>query len=123
MTELYTLATLVYLERISSNAIAELEKISRCIDRAFHIMGQLEACPWPFVLLIFGLEARTEDERMTVLKSITESGKRTCLTNFSCMKNMLRFAWVQDDLGTAHITYVEKINIVFSTNRTLPAFI
>ena len=123
ITELYRLAVLIYLERSSGNISNESSKISAWVDRGFKLLDELQACNWPLVLFIFGLEARSDAQRLKLLNLVSKSEKETRARNLETAKALVRMSWVQDDLGTKYIDYVEKLDMLLSSSEVLPTIV
>lgn len=123
ITELYRIAALIYLERSSGNISNESDKISAWVDRAFTLLDELQACNWPLLLFIFGLEARSDAQRLKVLNLVSKTEKETRARNLETAKALVRMSWVQDDLGTKYIDYVAKLDMLLSSSEVLPTMV
>jgi hypothetical protein len=69
--ELYRLATLIYLGR-AADSLGK-ENASKWIGKAFIILQRLDAYPRPFPLLIFGLEATTDEQRIALFDLVSKT--------------------------------------------------
>lgn len=123
VTELYQLAILVYLERTSRNFSGQSAKLSKMVSRAFDIFSELETCQWPFPLMIFGCEARSDEHRMLILELISKTERDAHVRSLGCVNNMVRFVWTQDDLAVEQLDYVDKMSTILSTSDTVPTFV
>ncbi|KAI9151375.1 hypothetical protein HJFPF1_08577 [Paramyrothecium foliicola] len=121
--ELYRLASLIYLERSSGNISADSIEIAEWVATGSQLFEKLGTCSLPLLLFIFGLEARSDAERMKILRLISKTERETQARNLNTAKAMIRMSWVQDDLGTSYIDYVEKINMLLSSSKALPTFL
>jgi len=119
--ELLRLATLIYLGRTASSC--GRDDGAQWIDKAFDILGQLDAYPRPFPLLILGLEARTDEQRMVLFELISKTEDGIPMRNMSFTRLMIQSIWVQDDLATRALGYVDRLNVILSSNETLPTFV
>lgn len=119
--ELYRLAALAYLERGSTNFSGPSAKLNRWIDYAFKIMATMETGHQPFIIFIFGCEARSDERRIFILDLFqkAESVKRR---NLNVVHRMVQAVWLQDDLGTGHeVNYLAKLRAVFSSMDIVPS--
>jgi hypothetical protein len=124
IARLYQLAALIYLERASTNMMGpESETINRWSDRAFELLDQTKKCNWPFLFLILGAEAYTDERRQRLLHLVSEAEKLPTSRRFESAKRMVEFVWVQDDLGTKAVNYVGKMNTAFSAYMVVPSFL
>lgn len=122
LTEMYKLVTLIYLERCGGNVLGESAKIKKLSDRAFALLDETNTCNSPFILFILGCEALTDARRLQILRlmSKAEDGH---VRNVSHARDMVRFVWVQEDLGTKACSYVSKMQHIFSTCKVVPTFL
>jgi hypothetical protein len=121
--ELYKLAALIYLERVSNNFSGQSEKIDRYVARAFEILAGMTTCDLPFPLLVFGCEARTDDRRMAILDVIEETTAVSRSRSLGGVQRMVQAIWVQDDLQTENeLDYVMKLDTVITSNIIMPPF-
>lgn len=123
ITELYQLAALVYLERISHNFSCAASQISEMVARGFGILSQLETCQWPFPLMIFACEAWTDEKRMMILELIAKTEREAHARSLDCLKNMIRIFWTQEDLAGKELDYVDKMSAMMSTSDSVPTFV
>lgn len=119
--ELYRLATLIYLGRAANSLGQEIG--SRWIEKAFSILERLDAYPRPFPLLIFGLEATTDEQRITLLDIISRTENIVATRSLSFIRLMIQSIWVQDDLADKELNYVDRLSIILSSNEALPTFV
>jgi hypothetical protein len=121
--ELYKLAGLIYLERISKNFSGQSEKINSYTSRAFQFLDGMGTCYLAFPLLIFGCEARTDNHRMTILDLIERTTKEVRSSTLEGVRSLIQSVWIQDDLETENeLNYVMKLNTVISSTSIIPIF-
>ncbi|CAI7584537.1 unnamed protein product [Penicillium glandicola] len=123
LVELFQLATLVYLNRVSKNIIESAAKTQQRIERAFIIFSELDSCERQFPLFILGCEARTDDERCAVLDLICRTEKRDSSRSLFLTKKLIEAIWAQDDLSQGQIDYTEKLSAIISCCAILPTFV
>ncbi|KAI9154808.1 Beauvericin cluster-specific repressor BEA4 [Paramyrothecium foliicola] len=117
---LLRLASLIYLERRWHNTPEQTEELTGWVDQGFLELGTLEVCPWPFILLIFACEARSDHQRRVLLDVIVRTEEMEPMNNLDQIKAMIRFAWVQEDLGSWTGSYHQMMRLIVSTSETLP---
>jgi hypothetical protein len=94
------------------------------VDQAFALLSQLPACQWPFPLLIFGCEAQTEEQRITILDIMQRTMENGQHRNIATAKQVIEAVWKQSDLVSGDLEYVHKLGVILSsTQRSVPAFI
>ncbi|EEU37968.1 uncharacterized protein NECHADRAFT_84314 [Fusarium vanettenii 77-13-4] len=123
LTRIYQLAALVYIECCASNITVESSEVSEMVDEGFHLMEQLGMCNWPFPLLIFGCEARSDARRLQLLNLVSSAKRKKSGRNLRQVMSMVEFAWKQEDLGTKFISYVTRMQLLFATCGTVPIFL
>lgn len=75
-------------------------------------------------MLVLGMEARTDDRRMIMLRAIHETSKTMNPRNTDLLLHVLQAAWNQDDLMIDQdLDYTNKINMIFSSYNSVPAFL
>jgi len=97
--ELFVLATLLYLERKSTQLVGPSSKTDGWVEDAFLILSRVEHCNKPFPLFIFGREARTDSRRLLILRIIDWTMKKANARSLASLREMLVKLWVQDDLN------------------------
>ena len=122
--ELYQLSALLYLTRASGNTLTP-SQAPQWIDRAFTIFAQLELCSRQLPLFILGIEARNDEERITIL-DLFERSEGTVLSK--CALFMMQCVWKQDDLagaggGGRELDYVEKLGAIISSCDVMMTFV
>jgi len=119
--ELYRLATMIYLGR-AADSLGQ-ENSSKWVEKAFNILQRLDAYPRPFPLLIFGLEATTDDQRIALFDLISKTESSLPMRSLSFIRLMIQSIWVQDDLATTGIGYMDRLSVILSSNEALPTFV
>ncbi|PYI11204.1 hypothetical protein BO78DRAFT_358676 [Aspergillus sclerotiicarbonarius CBS 121057] len=120
--ELFQSAMLVYLHR-SSGALLDPSDIEERIAKAFATFSRVQSCERQLPLFILGCEARTDDERHTVLDLITRTEKMASSRSFFLVRRMIEAIWVQDDLSNNGIDYAAKLSAIISCCNILPSFV
>jgi hypothetical protein len=121
--ELYQLAALLYLERVSRNFSGASDMTSSLTESAFTILKQLDSCNVPLPLFILGLEARTDEQRIIVLGLIERTRKTSLSKSLENVHSMLQAAWTQDDLETdKDLDYVLKLDTLVTSHLIIPTF-
>lgn len=117
------LANLIYLERISRNCSGPSPKIDKWSATAFEVLAKARPFKHLVLLLLFGLEARTEERRIVILNVVEATSKVMRSRGIPILLNMLQTAWNQDDLMPgSYINYSKKLDFLISSNKGLPAF-
>lgn len=76
-----------------------------------------------FPLLIVGCEARTDDQRMSILDIIERTMKTSSLRSLRGLWNIFQRIWVQDDLAVDHeIDYLTKLDAIITSHYVMPTF-
>lgn len=117
--ELYRLAALIYLGR-AADSFGQ-DSSSEWVDNAFSILQRLETFAHPFPLLVFGLEATTDDQRLTLLELIGKTENSMSMRSLTSTRLMIQSIWVQDDLASKEICYMDRLSIALSSNEALPS--
>ncbi len=118
--QLYRLAALVYLSRVAGPILEDEERTRTWCEKAFSIFARMDVCERPFPLLIFGLEAHTDDRRMVLLDLIGKTQKAVPMRNLGSVKAMIQSVWVQYDLAEGGADYVDVLEVVLSSCKNLP---
>lgn len=120
---LYQLASLIYVERTSNNLPTDSSKIDRWIDEGFQLLNKPGVDQWPFILFIFGCEARSDTQRKHILSLLSKSRCPARKIRLQRTEHLIRFSWLQDDLGDHGSSYMDKIDAVISISGTVPVFV
>jgi hypothetical protein len=124
--ELYQLAVLVYLNRMSEFQPANQRvRTQQHIDRAFTLLGLLGSCERQFPVFIFGCEARCDEQRAVVLDLIARTEKSVASRSFEHVRLLLQAIWAQDDLAERGFDYeyADRLSRVISRARIMPMFV
>lgn len=121
--ELFTLAMLVYLSRVTRNQLKQTVKFQTQIDRAFEILAQLGSCERQFPIFIFGVEARSDTQRAIILDLISNTESSASSRSLNHMRLLLQAIWAQDDLAEGKTNYWEKVSYVISCCTIMPSFV
>ena len=121
---LYRLGALIYLERCMRNVPEACDRIEILVEEGMAIVGDAceGNCSSPFLLMLFGAEARTDRQRAMILRLIGNTERFPEVRNISSIKDMIKFVWIQDDLGTKWTSYKEKLRAVLGTCSIAPTF-
>lgn len=123
MLELYQLAMLVYLNRVSGNMLNESKKTQKRIDKALGILSQLSSCERQFPIFILGCEARSDEQRAVVLSLMDRTDKMSLSRSFNHSRLLLQAVWAQDDLAEKEVNYWDKMTAVVSRCSILPSLV
>ncbi|OJD13649.1 hypothetical protein AJ78_05906 [Emergomyces pasteurianus Ep9510] len=121
--ELSYLATLVYLNRASGNLLEADSETQRRTIRALALLSSQESCEHQFSLFILGSEARTEEDRRTILDLMARTEQSPASRALFLTGSLIKHVWVQDDLAVEELDYMEKMNAIISTCSVLPSFV
>jgi len=120
--KLYKLATLIYLERQSTNFSGQSAEIESWSDKAFPLLAQLSEFGQPFPLFILGCEARNDEQRDIVLELISRTELVGRSRNLQYIAHIIQSIWVQDDLANWTLDYRDKLDSIFSSMEIVPSF-
>lgn len=122
--ELLKLAALIYLKRASQNFSGISPEIDAMVEKAHTLLGDLKTFNLAFPLLIIGCEARTDEQRMKILKHVGRAMRSSTLRSLHGLQYILQQMWVQDDLAVDYdLDYLEKLDAIISSYQTLPSFV
>jgi hypothetical protein len=122
--ELFYLSIFVYFNRMTAYALEPRSTNQTRIQRALTIFATLDSCPRQFPLLIIGCEARTDDDRCTVLELIDRTEKTASSRSVDILSALIKAVWVQDDLaGDRELNYREKMTALISVCSLMPMFV
>jgi hypothetical protein len=100
-------------------------RFSMSVAKAFTIFSQAKTFPRQFPLLIIGAEARSDEDRMTVL-DLMERTEEANGVSMGATRGILMGMWAQDDLQEGDggaVGYAQKIGAVIGSREGLPSFI
>ncbi|KAH8912979.1 hypothetical protein BR93DRAFT_949035 [Coniochaeta sp. PMI_546] len=122
--DILKLASLIYLKRASRNFSGTSPQIDAMVDKAHALLDILETFDLAFPLLIIGCEARTDEQRLSVLGHIERAMRTSTLRSLHGLQNILEQIWVQDDLAVDYeLDYLEKLDAVISSYQIMPSFV
>ena len=113
--ELFRLASLIYLGRASDRL--GHGNVCQWFSKAVRILQRLNAYPRPFPLLIFGLEATTDEQRIVLLDIMNKTESNMPMRSLKFVSLMIQSIWVQDDLAGGEIGYMDRLSIILSANK------
>ncbi|KAI0457982.1 fungal-specific transcription factor domain-containing protein [Xylaria acuta] len=127
VTELFTLALLVYLGRATSDLLPELvDRTEQHIEKAFSIFPTLECCDRQFPLFVLGCEARSEEDRVVFLDLVSRTQGRSQAAPLVQVETLVNASWAQRDLADhagLKFDYIEKLNALISSCKVIPTFV
>ncbi|EHK47828.1 hypothetical protein TRIATDRAFT_291123 [Trichoderma atroviride IMI 206040] len=122
--ELFKLAALIYLQRASRNFSGKSPQIDGMVDRAHILLDDLGSFNPTFPLLIIGCEARTDEQRMRILKQVERAMKTSSLRSLRELQSILQHIWVQDDLAVDYeLDYLNRLDAVITSYQIMPSFV
>ena len=127
IADLYRLAALIYSERACRRKIRSSIEVTRLVQNAFKILGELQVCTAPWPLFIVGCEAETDSQRSLTLQLLERSANYRKSDNILWIKKLIKGIWKQDDLSTySHLTKaiqpLLRYRSVLSASSQLPNF-
>ncbi|CAN5195787.1 hypothetical protein BH09PAT1_BH09PAT1_8710 [soil metagenome] len=96
--ELFVLATLLYLERQSTQLVGPSAKTDELAKDGFTIFSKLDQCNKLFPLFTFGCEAQTDSRRLLILDIIDRTLKNVNTSSLIFLREVLVKLWVLTDL-------------------------
>ncbi|KAI1119040.1 fungal-specific transcription factor domain-containing protein [Nemania sp. NC0429] len=121
--EVYKLAMLVYLSRASNDTLSQTAVTQQYIDQAFARFSQMGSCRRQFPLFILGCEARTDDQRATILDLMARTHGTVASRSLEHVTILMEATWAQEDLANGDINYTDKLSNVFSCCSNVPSFV
>ncbi|OIW26431.1 hypothetical protein CONLIGDRAFT_671996 [Coniochaeta ligniaria NRRL 30616] len=124
--EIYQIATQIYLVRASQSSWESSTGLDALIDRAFAIPLVSCECSHFFPLFIVACEARTDEQRATILSLIGKAETSMRGRNMEWLRGVVQSVWVQQDLhadGDLLVDYLGMISTVISSSNALPSFV
>jgi hypothetical protein len=123
LVQLFKLALLIYLYRVSEPLLNWEQKCLRLVEDAFILLSQVETCERQFPVLILGCEAQTDEQRKIVLDLISRTEKSSCSRSFNHVSQMTRILWAQDFLADGVLNFWDKLTAVISCCSLLPSLV
>ena len=123
IAELFKLATLVYLNRVSGNILDQADSIQANLNRAFALFSQMDSCERQYPLFILGCEARTDEQRLTVLDLISRTEQKNSSRSLNHVRILVQALWAQDDLAEKELDYWDKLSAIISSCTIIPSLV
>lgn len=123
IVELYQLAILVYLNRVSGNLLDQSSRTQQHLDRAYGMFAKLDSCERQFPIFILGCEARTDEQRTVILDLIARTEKKSSSRSLNHIRILILALWAQDDLADREINYWDKMTAIISRCSILPSLV
>lgn len=124
-TEVYKLATTIYLVRASQRPAESTPWLDPLIDTAFQTYFKACTCPHFFPLLILACEARTDERRLAVLAMLERVNDDKAIRSIDQLKGVIRALWAQQDLSSdvdLLADYTGLLDTAVSSSSGLPSF-
>ncbi|SPJ79907.1 uncharacterized protein FTOL_08298 [Fusarium torulosum] len=122
--DLLKLAALIYLKRASRNFSGTSPQIDAMVEKAHVLLDDLGTFNLAFPLLIIGCEARTDEQRIRILKHIERAMRTSTLRSLHGLHNILQQIWVQDDLAVDYeLDYLKKLDAIISSYQIMPNYV
>lgn len=121
--ELYRLAVHIYVNRVSENILGQAAQTQKRIDEGFALLSQLPSCERQFPIFVLGCEARTDDQRATILDVISRTEKKVTSRSFNHVTVLLHALWAQDDLADGELNYWNKMTSIISHCNVVPSLV
>lgn len=121
--ELFQLAALVYLRRVSRTFSTASPEVEAMLTRAHILLDSLKTFNFAFPLLILGCEAGTDEQRVRILELIETTMATSSLNSLHGLKDMLQRIWVQDDLAVDYeLDLSARLDAVLTCYQIMPSF-
>lgn len=120
--ELYKIAMLVYLNRVTKGQLKQIVDLQTQIDRAFEILAKLDTCERQFPIFVLGCEAQCDIQRAVVLDVISRTMDSASSRSLNHARLLLQALWAHDDLSDGKTQYWGKISYVISCCTIMPSF-
>jgi hypothetical protein len=122
--ELYRLASMLYLQR-ACPAVSDEADREMILTAAFQCVSQLEVVTSPWPVYIFACESKTDERRMSILKTLNKMENLRGLGNLFDLRGVIEGIWCQADLradGNGTSRFVKWWEIV-NCEHAMPWFI
>lgn len=119
----YRLAMLIYLNRVTANILKQASKLYHYIDSAFRLLSKLKTCKPHFPIYIIGWEARTDEQRAIFLELLERTKKDPSSRWMFHVEALVHAGWTQDDLVEEKLDYWDKVTALISVCSTMPSFV
>ncbi|KAH7327722.1 fungal-specific transcription factor domain-containing protein [Stachybotrys elegans] len=125
--ELYRTSTLIYLVRATQKPWDATAHIDALVDWAYSVPVQHPSCGHLFPLFVLACEARTDEQRRSILGLIDRSEKDPARRDMKGFRAGVMSFWVQSDLQCDNEVllqrYLEIMDTVISSNKTIQSFV
>jgi hypothetical protein len=124
--ELYQIAAMIYLARISESVSGNPRNIQPLLDDAFGILCRTPTCEHQLPLLILGYEARADEQRIMILDLVRRTEKNKYGRSLDCLRNGLEALWIQEDLVADRgfvPNYIDRMSAIISRPRFIPSLV
>jgi hypothetical protein len=121
ISQLYQIAALIYFERVLK-PYSNQSRLARWSAEAFDIVRQLKICERSFPLFFVACEAKTDEERQTIISLVARTHRKSSQRNLHAIEQMIQSMWVQHDLAsdTGEGNYVNALNNAMSSSQMMP---
>ena len=121
--ELYRLAIHIYVNRVSGNILGQAARTQQRLNEAFALLSQLPSCERQFPVFVLGCEARTDDQRATIMDLISRTERKITSRSFNHVTLLLHAVWAQDDLADGELNYWNKLTSIISSCTIVPSLV
>jgi hypothetical protein len=119
--QVYQMATRIYFARASQSSWKLSTKIDSVIDKVFAGPLPGHACGHYFPVFILACEARTDEQRTTILNLIDRTERSTRIKGMGGLRHTIQSIWVQQDLHADSdllVNYLGMMSAVISSSNT-----
>lgn len=95
--ELYRLAALLYLQRVSPMVGDDVSR-AHYLYQAYGSLEILDVASSPWPIYVIACESRLEEQRMTMLRILQDMERTRNVGNIEVMRKLVEFIWKQNDL-------------------------
>ncbi|KAH6605561.1 hypothetical protein Trco_004714 [Trichoderma cornu-damae] len=123
---LYKTAIRVYLARASQNPLEPMADMDSLLDLVYAGSFRHNGCRHFFPLLILSCEARTDEQRASILDLIERTEKNGNVRSMKALRPQVQSFWKQQDLyadGDLVMNYLDVMKAVISSNTSLPSYV
>lgn len=126
MMELYQMAAMIYLARVSESVSGEPRNMQPLLDEAFAVLCRARTCDLQLPLLILGYEARADEQRIMILDLVRRTEKNKYGRSLDCLRKGLEALWIQEDLVADQDfvpKYMDRLSAIISRPRFIPSLV
>ena len=120
--EVYKIAVLIYLNRVTGGQLKQTVDMQTHIDRGFEILAKLDTCERQFPIFVVGCEAQSDVQRAIILDIMSRTQDSATSRSLNHARLLLQALWTQDDLSGGKTQYWSKISYVISCCTIMPSF-